>query len=427
MRLLHVTHRYLPRFSTGTEVYAATLVGGLRARGHQQQVFTGDPESAKPHTYRWEEVPIHAVPWGLGGQAGPVGTFLAGFFNPAVERWFRRLCAEFQPDVVHVHHLMGLSPNLPAIARASGAAVVITLHDYWFLCSNTWLYRYDHQLCPGPGFGYHCGGCALHRWQRPPQPLLMTLTAPLFMARTARLRQALRAARRLVAPSLRAAEAYARHGLPPGALTVVPHGLNTAPAAARPSAAGGLRFAIVGVLIRPKGAHVVLEAFRGLSGPDLELCLIGDITADPAYVQELRRLAGDDPRITFTGSLPRAEVQARLRAADVLLMPSLWTETHSLVVDEARAAGLPVIVSAHSAAAERVGAGQDGLHAAPGDAAEWRRQMQRLVSEPGLLTQLRAGLQPPPELSEHVRRIESLYTDLLHSGRPVDPRESTVT
>ncbi|MCS7045727.1 MAG: hypothetical protein NZO58_05180, partial [Gemmataceae bacterium] len=50
-------------------------------------------------------------------------------------------------------------------------------------------------------------------------------------------------------------------------------------------------------------------------------------------------LAAGDARITFTGKLTRDEVGALLCSADVLLMPSLLYETHSLSVDEALAAG----------------------------------------------------------------------------------------
>jgi glycosyltransferase involved in cell wall biosynthesis len=420
MRLLHVTHRYLPRFSTGVEVYAASLAGVLQARGHEQQVFTGDPASRVPYTYVWESQPVQAWPWGLGGKADPVSTFMAGYSNPAVERRFRRLCKEFKPELVHVHHLMGLSPHLPAIARASGAAVVITLHDYWFVCSNTWLYRYSQRLCSGPGFGYHCGGCALSRLQRPPQPLIMTLAAPLFMARTAVLRRALLSAHRLIAPSQRVAEVHVRHGVPSKQISILLHGLavNANPGStARPALERGLRFVYAGALIRPKGAHVIIEAFRGLSEQAVELWLIGDTQVDPAYTQELRALVSGDPRITFVGGLPQAEVQSRLRSADILLMPSLLYETHSLIVDEALAVGLPVVVSNHGAAAERIEEGRDGLYAPPGDVTGWRRQMQRLISEPGLTTHLRANLRPPLGLGEHVRLIESLYAELLGPDR----------
>ncbi len=415
MRILHVTHRFLPQFSTGVEVYVASLAGALRMRGHTQQIFAGDPVARAPHAYTWEGFSVQSLPWGLGSRPGPIATFLAGFINPPADRVFRRLCAEFQPDIVHVHHLIGLSPYLPAIARANGATVIITLHDYWFVCSNTWLYRYSQQLCPGPGVGYHCGGCALHRLQLPPQPLIMTVATPLFMARTILLRHALLSAHCLIAPSWLVADVHIRHGIPPERLALLPHGLTNPGEADSPPrlrAKAGLRFVCIGALIRPKGAHVVVEAFRGLDSPASELWLVGDMEVDPAYTQELRSLAAGDARIAFAGRLARSEVQTLMRSADVLLMPSLMYETYSLSVDEALAAGMPVLVSAHGAAAERLREGRDGLTAPPGDVAAWRRQMQRLLIEPALISQLRSSLRPPLSLAAHAFEVESLYAGL---------------
>lgn len=416
MRILHVAHRFLPRFSTGVEVYVASLAGALQMRGHVQQIFAGDPTTPAARAYTWEGLPVQTMPWGLGGKSDPVRTFLAGLFNPEIERQFRRISTEFSPDVVHVHHLIGLSPHLPAIARSGGAAVVITLHDYWFICSNTWLYRYSQQLCPGPGFGYHCGGCALQRLHYPPQPLIMTIIAPLFIARTALLRRALLSAHRLIAPSWLAADLHIRHGVPPDRIVLLPHGLagsGKADKAARSPSRPGIRFVYIGTLIRPKGAHIVVEAFRDLSDPNCELWLVGDAEVDPTYTQELRALAAGDARITFTGKLTRDEVGALLCSADVLLMPSLLYETHSLSVDEALAAGVPVVVSAHGAAAERVREGHDGLTASPGDVAAWRRQMQRFLTEPALLPSLRSRIRRPLSLADHAAQIDWLYTELL--------------
>ncbi|MBP7691737.1 MAG: glycosyltransferase [Anaerolineales bacterium] len=411
MRVLHISHRFLPRFFAGTEVYAAALARAQHARGYAVQVFAGDSDAHTPETYVWEGLPVQTMPWGWGGRADPVRTFLAGFGNPAAERRFAAALTEFRPDVVHVHHLLGLSPRLPELARAAGARVVITLHDFWFKCSNTWLYRYDEQVCPGPGTGYHCGGCALQRLGRPPQPALMAAAAPLFWARTARLRRALRAAHRVIAPSRAVAEAFADAGLAPGQLVILPHGLSedVVPAAAPPAPERrGVRFIFIGSLIRPKGAHIAVAAFAGLGQPGAELWIYGDLDADPAYTAEVRALAAP-PGVVLGGRLARADVPAALRAADVFLLPALWREAHSIVVDEAWAAGRPVLVSAHTAAAERVLPEVNGLLAPPGDIAAWRAQMRRLGEEPGLLARLRAGVTAPKTLAAHVAEIERLY------------------
>jgi glycosyltransferase involved in cell wall biosynthesis len=340
-----------------------------------------------------------------------------------VEAPFRRLLREFQPEVVHIHHLLGLSPRLPGLARQAGARVVITLHDYWFVCANTWLMRWTRERCPGPGAGYYCGGCALHRIGRSPQALLMGLAAPLFIARTARLRTALRAADVLIAPSRVLAGAYQRQGIGAERMQVIAHGSARLDSnlsgnqAARPP--GPLRLVMIGSLIPPKGAHVAIEAFNGLPSGTAELTLYGDTTADPTYVAELRSRARR-PGVRLAGPLPRERLAEVLRSVDLLLLPSLWDEPYSMVVDEALAAGLPVLAANLGAPTERLRQGETGLLLPAGDVEAWRQALTRLITEPAELAQLRRRLRAtsngpgqPKSLDEHVSEIEQLYGKLL--------------
>jgi glycosyltransferase involved in cell wall biosynthesis len=411
MRILHVTHRFLPRYLAGTEVYAGTVAERLAQRGHAVRIFTGDPAATAANQSTWNGMPVISVPWGLGRWQGPVPTFLAGFLNPAVERIFDRVCADFQPDVVHIHHLLGLSPRLPSLARGHGARVVVTLHDYWFVCSNTWLFRWTRQRCSGPGWGYHCVGCALQRLHRAPQPLLMTLLAPVFAARTAILRRSLLRADCLICPSQAVADRYAEQGVPRRLMRVVPHGVHSGMAAApRPISAISrpLRFTYVGSLTPPKGVHIAVQAFNRLGTADARLDIYGDMTADPTYSAELRAEAVH-PGIAFHGPAPRDQIDRLLHATDVLLLPFLWDEPFSLTIDEALRAGRPVMASDLGAPKERVVPGVSGWLVPAGDVAAWHKQIQQLVDRPGLLSGLPRGSAAVKTLDEHIGELEAVY------------------
>ena len=58
----------------------------------------------------------------------------------------------------------------------------------------------------------------------------------------------------------------------------------------------------VGRLVPENCAHHLVEAWRQLDTP-LSCVIVGDAPYSEAYKAELRRLAGDDPRIRFTGYL----------------------------------------------------------------------------------------------------------------------------
>ncbi len=54
-------------------------------------------------------------------------------------------------------------------------------------------------------------------------------------------------------------------------------------------------------LVREKGIHYLIEAFKGLRKPDTKLVIAGDALHEQEYKNELRQRAGNDSRIFFTG------------------------------------------------------------------------------------------------------------------------------
>ncbi|MCX8068494.1 MAG: glycosyl transferase group 1, partial [Anaerolineae bacterium] len=74
-----------------------------------------------------------------------------------------------------------------------------------------------------------------------------------------------------------------------------------------------------------------------------------------------------------------------------------------------------VLASRLGALAERVRDGVDGLLLPPGDVTAWRAAIQRLIDDPDLLSRLRAGVQPPMTMEEHVERLEAIYAQVLRS------------
>jgi glycosyltransferase involved in cell wall biosynthesis len=116
---------------------------------------------------------------------------------------------------------------------------------------------------------------------------------------------------------------------------------------------GGFLALFVGRLVREKGVRVLLDAWRraGL-GEDAVLALAGE---GPLRAEAARQ--PDD--VQALGFVPRDHLPALYAAADVLVLPSIRTETFlepwGLVVNEAMHQGTPVIVT------DAVGAARGGL------------------------------------------------------------------
>ncbi|MEQ1730346.1 MAG: glycosyltransferase family 4 protein [Vicinamibacterales bacterium] len=111
-------------------------------------------------------------------------------------------------------------------------------------------------------------------------------------------------------------------------------------------------FLFMGKFVQKKHPDALLRAWRALpesSRNRSALLMVGS----GAMGEELRRLAGNDPRIAFAGLLNRNELPEAYTASDVLVLPSDAGETWGLVVNEAMACGLPALVS------DQVGSGPD--------------------------------------------------------------------
>ncbi|MEJ5308739.1 MAG: glycosyltransferase [Anaerolineae bacterium] len=415
MRILHVTHQYMPEYVGGVELYTRWLAHAQMQAGHEVSIFYRRSGEGTGLESRGEDGVRVWAAW--HGPVTPVRRLLATFWDPSLIPLFERVLDETNPEIVHVEHLMGLPVALSGTLRRRRIPFVVTLWDFWWRCANAQLLtNYDQTVCPGPHFHYlNCARCALARAGRPGCIVFSPFLAFLMAWRNFQLLQVLRAAAALIAPTTFVEHWYANHAAPRETLRLLTPGLehpSALPSCQRESD-GKVRFLYVGGLSFQKGLHTLLEAFAGVRGT-AELWIAGDETFDPAYVMHLRSLA--TPNVRFLGRLTRPEVWAALVNADVVVVPSLWYETFSFLVSEGFVAGKPVLASRLGPLADRVHDGVDGLLLPPGDVMAWREALQRLVDMPDELARLREKVRPPLSLTEHEAALTSLYSQVI-AGR----------
>jgi len=148
-------------------------------------------------------------------------------------------------------------------------------------------------------------------------------------------------------------------------------------------------FVFVGRLVPHKGVADLLAAFDRIchAVPGLALLVVGD-GPEASHVKEA---ALRNPRIHWAGRLEQKGVIEMLRAADVAVVPSHF-EPWGLVVNEAMAAGLPVVASDHVGAVDDlVIDGQTGVVYRSGDIGELASEMETLSRDRQRRDRLAAG------------------------------------
>ena len=94
-----------------------------------------------------------------------------------------------------------------------------------------------------------------------------------------------------------------------------------------------------------KGVDDLIKAWKKLSKKDLEiLVLAGPMEENKPWFNHLRKLAGSDPSIQWTGMLEGQLKWGALRTADAMILPS-HQENYGMVVAEACSVGLPVYLT----------------------------------------------------------------------------------
>jgi glycosyltransferase involved in cell wall biosynthesis len=110
----------------------------------------------------------------------------------------------------------------------------------------------------------------------------------------------------------------------------------------------GRHVGFLGRLVAEKGVEHLVDAFRQAAGPEDRLLIGGDHTrvAGGSVVDEIRRRAGDDPRIRLLGFLPDEQLADFYASLDVFVLPSVNSlEAFGIVQVEAMLTGVPVIAS----------------------------------------------------------------------------------
>jgi glycosyltransferase involved in cell wall biosynthesis len=267
---------------------------------------------------------------------------LLDIWNPHVAARMHWLVQTWRPDLVHTHHLAGLSAAPVVTAARSGVPVVATLHDHALFCVYGTLRRPNGRPCPTP-----CRRCA-------------------GLARSKR--WLTRAVHSVVGPSAYIlAEHRHRDFFPDASWHVVPNGVGhsaslSARVRLRPHAP--FHVAFIGQLADYKGVPVLLDAMRLQPDRDLRLSLAGG----GPLLDACKRAAEADSRIRVHGVIGAQERDALLREADLLVLPSTCPECLPTVIAEAQGAGLPVIATRLGGMIEMVQDGRNGLLVEPGDA-----------------------------------------------------------
>jgi len=174
-----------------------------------------------------------------------------------------------------------------------------------------------------------------------------------------------------------------------------------------------------GRLVPHKGVDVILEALAQLP-KDVVLVVIGAGPRLPSLVGIARRLGVED-RVRFCPAVSDEDLPRFLALGDVFVFPSQnRLEGFGLVVAEAMAAGLPVVVADMPGVREVIEPGREGLLAEPLIATDLADKVRIVLDDPALAKRMGRAARDRAEalyaLPVVARSLINLYEGLHATG-----------
>ena len=323
-------------------------------------------------------------------------------------RQLRRILAETGTKLLNFHHFMSYGINaLRDLAQEPALRVVLTLHEFLSICHHhgQMVTRPQRSLCHA-ATDSACGACFPELgWRR------MGLRADLF-------RDSFAAVDYFISPSQFLVDRFVGWGLPANRMGVIENGLARAIPERRPAKTGSDAdtwvFGYFGQVTPFKGVDVLLDAAARLAtlptvADRIEIRINGNLVGiSDSFGQKLQELTATLPFLRFLGPYENSGVLDLMAECDYVLTPSVWWENSPVVIQEAFAAGRPVICTGIGGMAEKVTDGVSGLHFRRGDAADLARVIAA-AADATAYAKLLPNIPEPFDTTEMARRYLAAF------------------
>ncbi|AXY77101.1 glycosyltransferase [Paraflavitalea soli] len=437
MKIIQVLPFFLPHAVGGTEVYVWSLCKYLQKHGIEAEVLVPNYFTDEYDTYIYDNIKVTKYP-----EPTKVGRLhKMGIARPDGLIHFKEYLQLEKPDAVHFHDINGGSGISVAHLETSaelGIDTYYTMHLAGQICRVQTLIYKEKELCNGVIKSQRCAACAMVHHNKPAWMAHLIAMAgsglhaigidagywnnPLgtglsMVNRMHSLQQELvriaGACKKVIVLTDWFKKMMLLNGFPEDKLITIKQALpyidNNAQLVNlsfnRPDS---LKLVYAGRINPVKGIHLILKALQDLPENSIELSIYGQ-EENNEYNTYCHSLAQGRKNIHWRGLLPRNQLLSAFGQHDIFCLASAFSEMSPLVIQEAFAAGLPVLASEVYGNAELIKSGENGLLFPFKSILGFKNQVTRLITEKDLLPRLKRNVKQPASFDSVGEQYLNLY------------------
>ena len=439
MKILFPSLFYLPHVVGGIEYYIHNLAKGLLLKGYDVKIALPEFEDGPVGNYEYEGVPVVRYKGFTS-----VGKLQMAGLEPNESLYhFKKLLLQEQPDIVHFNQLTnssGISLEHIAAPKEWGMKVVYTNHMSEFLCQRGDLMYLGKRVCDGTVTVKKCTLCIMNKRGISQPAAYAALAADTLLAKITGQKNFLRQVKPVTFPGfssrwqiykiksiIDSADVFVsiaewstkllkQNGWYKKNCITIQTGLLTGNIEKNTGTLkyGGkrsLKIIYVGRIFLVKGLDVLIKALKAIDINTVELNIYGPAGAinERVYYNYCRDLAKENTNILFHREADNTQVVKLMSENDMLCIPSRGNEMSPLVIQEAMAAGIPVIGADLPAVKEWVSDGQNGLVFCTGDSDSLKKKLLLVINNPSLLEIFKQNIVLPLSFKNTIDSYEKLY------------------
>ncbi|MEO6490694.1 MAG: glycosyltransferase [Ferruginibacter sp.] len=440
MKIIHCLNHFFPQHFAGTEIYTLSLVHALQKKNIESIVLV--PNFGKTITEEYNTKNIRVIKYAEPSIADR--ELRMGNRRPSGLQEFLQVLVKEDPSIVHFHAFTrgnGITIHHIFAAKEKGFKVVMTFHLAGYTCKTDYLMYNGKELCNGYIDAARCTSCIYTSKNIGglKKKLLMTAAILSYKATydTTSWNNSLGTAIGYPFIIEQLKKDVASLGNQCDKLVVLAEWykkiliLNDVPADKIISISQGLpenlilkeqliqdneilKVIFIGRINRIKGIELLIKAVKPLPSNNISLDIFGKFD-DPEFEKFCQSETKYHKNIRWMGGIEPETIVNVIAGYKVLCLPSL-SEMSPLVIQEAYAAGVPVIASDIYGNAEHVKDNITGWLFKFNDSKDLQNKLKMLMDDPQKLALVRKQLPVPKDFNAVAAEYEKLYIETVKAG-----------